>query len=351
MTTDATGARRPFGAGPPTLTDIGEAELLRRLVEAARVEPGGGTGLVVESGDDAAVWRVPEGAEVVLSQDAIVEGEDFLRDWTDPESVGERALQVALSDLAAMGALPRLCLVTLCAPADTAAADLLGIQRGLCAAARATGCRVAGGDVSAIAGPLVVDVAVVGVVAPGRALRRDRGRPGDALVVTGTLGGAAGGLRLLSTSLDVPAPVAERWLSRQLHPLARLAEGRALVERGVACAGDLSDGLLVDVARIAGASGCGAELWLDALPCDPDLPRHLGAAWVEAALGGGEDFELVAAVSPEHLAGLLAGWPADLRPLRVVGRLDGGRGVRLRGREGGEALPLPAVLSRHFRQR
>lgn len=342
--------RGAFGAGPPTLADLGEAELLRRLVEAARPASAGSSGLVVESGDDAAVWRVPAGADVVLSQDAIVEGEDFLRTWTDPESVGERALQVALSDLAAMGAEPRLCLVTLCAPPDTAAGDLLAIQRGLCSAAAGAGCRVAGGDVSAIAGPLVVDVVVVGVVAPGRSLRRDQGCPGDALVVTGVLGGASGGLRVLAGGLAVPEPVSERWRSRQLHPVARLAEGRALAARGVLCAGDLSDGLLVDVARITDASRCAAELWLDSIPCDPDLPRHLGTAWPEAALGGGEDFELVAAVPPGLLAGLLAGWPPDLQPLRVVGRLDAGEGIRLREREGGGVLPLPAVLSRHFRQ-
>jgi thiamine-monophosphate kinase len=368
-----------FDAGGPTLQEIGEAELLRRLTAVAR-RHGDDRRLVVASGDDAAVWRPPGGAGIVLSQDAIVEGEDFLRSWIDPEAVGRRALAVALSDLAAMGARPALCLVTLCAPGTSRVDDLLAIQEGICAAASEAGCRVAGGDVSAIAGPLVIDVVVVGTVDPGRALRRDRGRAGDLLVVTGCLGGAAAGLRLLldGRRVRVPAPeghrhgeghghpprghahppvegdaaaeAEERWLGRQLRPRARLGEGQALVRLGVACAGDLSDGLIVDVGRITEASGCAAEIWLESVPAEPGVRTLLGEAWVDAALGGGEDFELVAAVAAERLDGLLARWPAGLEPLHVVGRLTPGSGLHLFDRRDGKEVPLPPVTSRHFRQ-
>jgi thiamine-monophosphate kinase len=378
-----------FDASGPTLHEVGEAELLRRLTAIAR-RRGDDPRLVVASGDDAAVWRPPGGAGIVLSQDAIVEGEDFLRDWIDPTAVGRRALAAALSDLAAMGARPALCLVTICAPGTSRADDLVAIQEGICAAASEAGCQVAGGDVSAIAGPLVIDVAVVGTVDPGRALRRDRGRPGDVLVVTGCLGGAAAGLRLLlagrrghtppmgqghgveghgqhgadapgrghghglqghghrSAGLDAAAEAEERWLERQLRPRARLAEGQALVRLGVSCAGDLSDGLIVDVGRIIEASGCAAEIWLDTVPADPSIRTLLGEAWVDAALGGGEDFELVAAVAAERLDGLLARWPAGLEPLHAVGRLTSGSGLRLLDRRDGAEVPLPPIASRHF---
>jgi thiamine-monophosphate kinase len=376
-----------FDTGGPTLQEVGEAELLRRLTAVAR-RHGDGDRLVVASGDDAAVWRPPGGAGIVISQDAIVEGEDFLRSWIDPKAVGRRALAVALSDLAAMGARPALCLVTLCAPGTSRIDDLLAIQEGIGAAASEAGCRVAGGDVSAIAGPLVIDVVVVGTVDPGRALRRDRGRPGDLLVVTGCLGGAAAGLRLLLDGRrePVPAPGGDRhaaeghgqvpqgyghpphgrthspaevlaaadaearWLGRQLRPRARLAEGQALVRLGVACAGDLSDGLIVDVGRITDASGCAAEIWLESVPAEPGIRTLLGAAWVDAALGGGEDFELVAAVAAKRLDGLLARWPGGLAPLHVVGRLTPGSGLRLLDRRDGQEVPLPPVASRHFRQ-
>jgi thiamine-monophosphate kinase len=327
---------------------VGEAELLRQLIGIARGATADEAALVVPSGDDAAVWRPPAGEEVVISQDAIVEGQDFRRSWLDPTTLGERALQVALSDLAGMGASPRLCLVTLCAAPGTQAGDLLALQVGLCDAAGRAGCPVAGGDVSAIEGPLVVDVVAVGGVAAGRALRRDRGRPGDWLVVTGQLGGAAAGLRVLLGEVEAPAALAEAWRGRQLRPAARLAEGLALLTAGVSCAGDLSDGLLVDLDRICAASRCGAELWLDRLPVEPGVKDVLGPDWPQAALGGGEDFELVAAVAPGLIDPLLEAWPAGLQPLRVVGRLDAAQGVRLRRCQGGEAAPLPAVTSRHF---
>ncbi|MGA8016516.1 MAG: thiamine-phosphate kinase [Candidatus Dormiibacterota bacterium] len=346
----ASTARRGFDAGGPTLADIGESELLRQVSAIALEDREAARDLEVESGDDAAVWRVPVGCQVALSQDATVEGVDFRRTTSDPGSVGARALQVALSDLAGMGAEPRLCLVTVCASETTQVEDLIALQRGLCAVAASVGCAVAGGDISAIDGPLVIDVSVVGTTAPGRCLRRDRGRPGDVLLVTGHLGGAAAGLRILLQGLEAPTATAERWLDRQLRPRARLEEGRALARLGVSCAGDLSDGLLVDVGRITEASGCGAELWLESVPVDPELPAALDAAWTEAALGGGEDFELVAAVAPDRLEALLEAWPAQLQPLQVVGRLDAGTGVRLLDRAGGEPLPLPAVVSRHFRR-
>jgi thiamine monophosphate kinase len=404
-----------FDASGPTLQEVGEAELLRRLTAIAR-RHGDDPRLVVASGDDAAVWRPPGGAGIVLSQDAIVEGEDFLRDWIDPRAVGRRALAAALSDLAAMGARPALCMVTICAPGTSRVDDLLAIQEGICAAASEAACQVAGGDVSAIAGPLVIDVAVVGTVDPGRALRRDRGRPGDVLVVTGCLGGAAAGLRLLlagrrgpvrqeghghgakghshgseghghgadghgheaerhghgaeghghrgaavperghgrqghghpTAELDAAAEAEERWLGRQLRPRARLGEGQALVRLGVSCAGDLSDGLIVDVGRIIEASGCAAEIWLDSVPADPSIRSLLGEAWVDAALGGGEDFELVAAVPAERLNGLLTRWPAGLEPLHAVGRLTSGSGLRLLDRRDGAEVQLPPIASRHF---
>src|ERR1019366_1803465 len=182
---------RPFDSGGPTLADVGEQALLRALGEIARTSS---PGLTVGSGDDAAVWTPEPGRDLAFSQDALVEGVDFRRSWIDPRRLGARALAVALSDLAGMGARPVWCAATLCAPSTTCFEDVLEIQRGLCAGASAAGCTVAGGDVSAIDGPLVIDVSVAGTLASGAVLRRDGGRPGDLVVVTGRLGRAAAGL-------------------------------------------------------------------------------------------------------------------------------------------------------------
>ncbi len=247
-----------------------------------------------------------------------------------------------------MGAAPRHCLVTLCAAGDTEVEDLLAVQRGICAVALATGCRVAGGDVSAIAGPLVIDISVIGAVAPGRALRRDGGRPGDSLLVTGRLGGAAAGLGILMGRLAAPPEADLRWRERQLRPRARLAEGLALAAAGVLCAGDLSDGLIVDVGRIIDASACGAELWLDSLPVDADLRGVLGAGWAEAAMGGGEDFGTGPGSRPRPgggaAGGLAQGAGAAVRH-RPAGRGAGHPPARGAGGHRGAAAagPLPPL--------
>jgi thiamine-monophosphate kinase len=227
--------------------------------------------------------------------------------------------------------------------------DLLAVQLGLSEAAAEAGCRLLGGDVSAIDGPLVIDVCAGGTVQPGRALRRDRGNPGDVLAVTGWLGRAAAGLRLLGGDPRAgEAPDAELWHQAQLRPQARVSEGLYLVGCGVGCAGDLSDGLLVDATRTAAASGCAAELWVDRLPVDRSLRNIFPDIWLELAVGGGEDFELLVAAPSDVLEACRAGWPAELAPLTVVGRLVAGSGVRLLGSERGSELPAPAVRSRHF---
>jgi thiamine-monophosphate kinase len=338
---------QPFGAAGPTLADVGESGLLDRIVAGSR---SGAPGLLLGPGDDAAVWQPPAGMALVLTQDALVEGVDFHRSWTTPHLLGRRVLAVSLSDIAAMGARPAFCLVTLCAPGDTPLADVEALHAGLQEIAVEYGCPVVGGDVSAIAGPIVLDVVAGGVVDPERTLRRDAGRAGDALVVTGVLGRAAAGLHLLRGAAggEVPAVMGDAWRSAQLDPVPRLREGEWLAAAGVRCAGDLSDGRLVDARRTAAASGCAAELWRGALPVDDELRSAFADDWVALAIAGGEDFELLAAVSPALLDSLLPEWPHDLAPLQVVGRLVDGSGVTLLDREGGNALPLPPVASRHF---
>src|SRR5437868_4570461 len=275
-----------------SLADIGEAELLRLLAEVASATSN--QSLVVGPGDDAAVWRSGSAVDVVLTQDAMVEDRDFRRVWITPQQIGARALHVALSDIAGMGARPAWCLATLCAPGATL--------------------------------------------------------PGDVLVVTGTMGRAAAGLRALDgAKLTASEPSRTLWEAALLAPRARIAEGLRLAEAGARCGGDISDGLAVDAARTADASGCAAEVWLDHVPVDPDLRTAFSDAWVDIALGGGDDFELLAALSPVVVGDLLRGWPTHLAPLRIVGRLVEGSGVEVLTAEGGDRVAGPVVSSRHWR--
>jgi len=336
---------RAFDEGGATLADTGEQALLRALGEIARASS---PALVIGPGDDAAVWSPEPGRDVAVSQDALVEGVDFRRSWITPRRLGARALAVALSDLAGMGATPVWCATTLCASVSTCFEDVLEIQRGLCAAAMTAGCAVAGGDLSAIDGPLIIDVSVGGTLSAGEVLRRDGGRPGHVVVVTGTLGRAAAGLRLLLDGGDELSELERAWVDAQLSPVARIAEGLQLVASGVRCGGDISDGLLIELERITDMSGCGAEIWLDRLPVEPALVSDFGAAWPDLAVGGGEDFELVASLPGSALGPLFESWPEGLAPLTVVGCLTDGAGVVVLDGEGGALMPRPQTSSRHF---
>jgi thiamine-monophosphate kinase len=254
---------------------------------------------------------------------------------------------VSLSDLAAMGSTPAFCLSTICARPSVPALDVLALEAGLGDAAAEAGCAVVGGDVSAIDGPLVLDVVAGGYVDRDRILRRDAGRRGDLLVVTGSLGRAAAGLAVLRGQL--PASRAHpAWVDAQLSPRPRIAEGMALAAAGVLCAGDVSDGLWVDTERTATASNCGAELWWDSVPVDGELRQLPDTEGRGLALAGGEDFELLAAAPPQLTERLLTDWPTELAPLSVVGRLVPGGGVRLLTARGGEVLPDPVPRSLHF---
>jgi thiamine-monophosphate kinase len=341
-------AAEPRDLRAATLADVGEAEVLRLLTAIA----GQGTDnrVVLGPGDDAAIWRPDSDVDIVITQDAQIEDRDFRFVWMRPEQVGRRALNAALADIAGMGARPAWCTATLCAAGTTPVEHVLEIQRGLVGAATESRCVVIGGDVSDIAGPLVVDVTLGGTLEPGRCLRRDSGEPGDVLLVTGTLGRAAAGLRSLDgETLAAPASIIATWKRALVEPEARIAEGLQLVAAGVRCGGDISDGLAVEVARTVSASGCAAEVWLDHVPVDPELHGAFGDAWDGIALGGGDDFELVAAASSHLVGELLRAWPAELAPVRIVGRLVEGSGVRFLTTEAGDARPMPAVASRHWR--
>ena len=325
-----------------TLAEVGEDAILERIRSridrhAAAAES------AVGPGDDGAVWEVSGKVDLVVSQDALVEGKDWKPGWLTPRELGRRALLIAISDLAAMGADPRYCLATVCAPQQTQAADLYALTDGLAAAGADLRCPLIGGDLSDIDGPLVIDVHVAGTAAPGEAMRRDRGRPGELLIVTGKVGAAAAGLESLRN------PKADtRWRNAWKRPVPRLAEAAALRAFGIACAGDISDGLIVDAGRTARASGCGVELWLDRIPVDHRLKQSFPRKWRQFALAGGEDFELLASVAAGDLVALMSEWDNELAPLTVVGRLVKGEGLRLFNSEEGTEMQLPALTSRHY---
>ena len=290
-----TAVRRTPKSAPATLADLGEerlvAALTRRLKSGAEVLVGAGP-------DDCAVIGHPREARwQLLKTDVVVEGVHFLPD-ADPRRVGWKALGRAISDIAAMGGVPAHALITIAAPARTPVARVKGLYAGLEKAARRFGVGIVGGETSRSPGPLFLNVALTGWVERTRCVLRSGGKPGDALYVTGRLGGS-----LASRHLDFwPRLEEARWLVSHFKPHAMM---------------DLSDGLAADLPRLAAASRCGYSMSENLLPCAPGCTPA-------QAFGDGEDYELLLAFPPHSTAGLEAAWKQRFPrlPLTRIGRLE-----------------------------
>jgi thiamine-monophosphate kinase len=342
-----------------TLREAGEFGLISLLAQTLGGAPGShpapgdqpapGRALLLGIGDDAAAWEQAP-ATVVATTDMLVEGIHFdfaLTGWRD---LGWKALAVNLSDVAAMGAQAEWALVSLGLRPATSTADVAALYQGLRDLAAQAGCTVAGGDTVSVRADTVLNVVVLGSVPAGEAptlLRRDRGRPGDIVAVTGSLGGSAGGLRALRAGLDSRAPGVAGLVETHRRPQPRLAAGWALRQAGVRCAMDISDGLLADLGRLCAASGCGADVQSSALPLHPALAHVFPDEAVALAAGGGEDYELLVAAPPDVLAAARAALAGSGLALTAVGRLTGEPGVRLRD-DAGRELALPHRGWDHF---
>ena len=344
-----------------TVGEVGERALLRHL----RSRIPSGPGVLVGLGDDAAV--VEGSPAVLVTTDALVEGVHFRREWTPARLLGRKALTVNLSDVAAMAGTPRFATVSLCLPPDLSVAFLDGLYDGLLERAAETGVLVVGGNVSRTEGPLVVDVALLGQGGE-RLVLRSGAEAGDLCAVTGSLGAAAAGLRLLGQGArlseegeldqtgvwtDSSAPALLHCLRAQLDPSPPLALGRALLDHDVVHAGmDVSDGLSGDLQTLCAESDLAVCLEGPDIPVDSwarGLERARGGDPLSLALHGGEDYELLFALAPEKLDALrdlAVIW--DL-PITVIGTFRRGEpAVWLRG-PGGETLVEPRSHD-HFRR-
>jgi thiamine-monophosphate kinase len=314
---------------------------------------------VLGVGDDAAV--VETSALTVVTTDSLVERVHFEREWAVPRLLGRKALSINLSDVAAMAGVARHAVVNLCLPADTTLALVDGLYDGLLERAAETGVNIVGGNLARIEGPIVITLTLLGQVA--RVVGRGGARPGDLAVVTGSLGAAASGLRLLaqgarlddegelrSTGVwtESSAPALLHCLRAQLDPQPPLSFARALADVDLVHAAiDISDGLSIDLFRVCVESG--VEITVDpfAVPVNPHsggLERARGGDPLGVALHGGEDYQLLLAVAKERLPevkDLAVIW--DL-PLSVIGEFAEGR-PQVYLRAGTERAPL--VLSGH----
>ncbi len=299
------------------------------------IAPGVRTGI----GDDAAVLRPAGRADWVVTTDAFLENVHFLRHVHPPKAVGYKALARATSDLAAMGARSRYFLLTLAIPEACAKKWLDDFLGGMALAARRFGLVLIGGDTTKYP-KVVISLMVIGVVDPGRAILRSGARPGDLICVSGSLGEAELGLRLIRRRLDGK----KQWkkLSKKhFYPEPRLELGQWLVKHKLASAMiDTSDGLSTDLGHVCKASGVGARVWAEKIPLVnvPEELKQIGLDPLSLALHGGEDYELLFTV-PKRLARRLPKSVAGV-PISIIGEITRGKGITLidlRGR----AMPLP----------
>ena len=291
----------------------GEFDLIARI--RARVATR--ADVVLGIGDDAALLAPPPGRQLVVTADTLNDGVHFPR-GTSPADVGWKALAVNLSDLASMGAEPAWCTLSLSLP-QSDPAWIEGFLDGFLDLAGQHDIALVGGDTTR--GPLSIAVTAMGLVEPGRALRRDGARVGDEVWVTGTLGDAAGGLALLDRE---PVPALRARLDR---PTARVAAGRALAGIATACV-DVSDGLLADLGHVCARSHVAAHIDVDALPASAALREAFGEAdRIALQASGGDDYELCFTAPAD--AGADIGAVSAQLGLRItrIGRIVAGEGV------------------------
>lgn len=267
-------------AGGRAVSEIGEQGLLDLLSARLKPPPAGS----VWSGDDAAVVDIPPG-RAVLTTDTIVEGIDFRLDTFGPPDIGWKAMAINVSDVAAMAATPLYALAAISIRRDVPVELFEGVADGLFEAAEEFGVYVVGGDMSE-ASELSVGVTLIGL--PGeRTLTRAGAKAGDAICVTGELGGAAAGLLALERRIDAPGAI-----ERQRRPRPRVLEARRAAQAGATAMIDLSDGLARDLGHVLKASGVGCDVDIDAIPVHPEV-ASMDVDAREAAVLGGEDFELL----------------------------------------------------------
>jgi thiamine-monophosphate kinase len=332
-----------------TVAELTERQLIARIQEQLPPAP---DWVLVGIGDDAAVVLPERNRVEVLTVDALVEGIHFDRAFVPPDAIGHRALAVNLSDLAAMGATPRLALLSIVLPPSFPLNDFDRMVGGLASLASRHRLQVVGGNLTRSPGPLVLDVTVMGSVKPRQALTRSGASPGDVLYVSGTLGAAAAGLQMLKAAAGSSA--AATCVERYLRPEPRVRHGVLLAKNRAATACmDLSDGLADAIHRIAHASGVGAIVDADALPIAPETRRWLGAHSpdpVTAAMTAGDDYELLVAVHPRKLRRFATAIPHGEVPFTRIGTCTKDRTVVVR-RAGAMPVeaPLPQAGYSHFR--
>jgi thiamine-monophosphate kinase len=275
------------------LGEFGLIDLLAKLVNGAPGRHISRKDLIIGIGDDAACWRCDTSTQLATI-DSFIQDIHFTIDDASWAELGWKALAVNLSDIAAMGGMPTYALVSLALPGHIEVQDVIELYGGMDELAQQFGVIIVGGDTTS-APVLAITIAVLGNTRnqDKQLLTRSGARPGDKIAVTGCLGTAAAGLKMLTEKLHLTAEVVACLRQAFFHPYPRVAEGQLLIDQGVKTAIDISDGLMADLSHICESSGVGALIKVDCLPIEPVVKASFGESCLELALSGGEDYELL----------------------------------------------------------
>jgi thiamine-monophosphate kinase len=296
---------------------IGEFGLIAWIRERTRTREQVALGI----GDDCASLRFRANSEILVTTDMLMDGRHFRLGESAPETIGYKALAVNLSDIAAMAGVPVAAFVAVALPRDSAVTVAQGLIQGMTLLLEQFQVTLAGGDTNAWDGPLVISVTLLGETTDRGAVKRSGAKVGDAILVTGPLGGSL--------------------LGRHLRPLPRVAEALAIHQvASIHAMVDISDGLASDLGHILEESGgLGSTLAADSIPIHDDS-KILGGDALDRALNDGEDFELCLTLAPEEAYRLLAD-PPDRVQLYRVGTVEAEPGLRLRRLDGSIETLLP----------
>ena len=321
--------------------DLGESGVIRLLTDKVVRERGSagsarshGFGLLVDAGDDTAAWSNGTVTELYTT-DTVVEGVHFTRDTTPWVDLGWKLMAANVSDIAAMGGAPLFALITLGMPPDMEVADLESLYDGTIELGNKYGVAIVGGDL--VRSPVVFATVSLTGACQRDPMQRSAARPGDLIAVTGHLGSSAGGLEIMLNNLPVDGDARDQLVTTHRRPEPCASQGELLSHHGVRAAMDISDGLVEDLSKMCQASAVAARVAADKIPIHSSLKQAFPKEYMEMALGGGEDYQLLFTAPLELMERVIKLLPS---PAAVVGEIVDGEAGKVTVLDSANGQPL-----------
>lgn len=304
--------------------EFGLIDYLEKMVSEAKVDRISPDEPIIGIGDDAAAWRCDSSIQLA-TVDTMVENVHFSPATTTWKELGWKSLAINLSDIAAMGGVPKYALIAMALPGETQVEAVTRIYEGIIDLAKRSIVAIVGGNISR-APEISITITVTGASLNSKILRRSTATPGDTIAVTGYPGSAGAGREMLMQQLSFKPEAATYLREAFLHPIPRITEGQILVQRGITTAIDISDGLISDLRHVCKASQVSARVDIGRLPVHETVRANFGERAEELALTGGEDYELLFTGSARAIERI----KAEIRcPVTSIGKITEGEPGRI----------------------